>query len=172
MLESALASGGLLDGLGINLKVVAVQVVIFSVTFVLLSRILFGRTLQNMQRRESELEAARGELAQSRAEADRMTHEVEARIKKVDQESYDRTQAMLKEALATAASLVAKAQADAKAEVERAQADIVREKREALAGLRTQVERLTLDVAEKVLDTRLDPAVHGPLVGKFLSERS
>jgi F-type H+-transporting ATPase subunit b len=172
MLDSALASGGLLDGLGINLKVVAVQIVVFSATFLVLSKMLFGRAMENIQRRESEMRKAREELARDRAEADRMLQEVEERIRRADQESYDRTQAMLKEALATAASLIAGAQADAKVEVERAREAVAAEKREALAGLKAQTSRLVLEVAEKVLDTTLDPSVHGALVSKILEERS
>ena len=55
MISSLLASGGLLDDLGINGKVVATQVVIFVTTFLLLGRILFGRALSHLQQREDEV---------------------------------------------------------------------------------------------------------------------
>ena len=48
----------------------------------------------------------------------------------------------------------------------------VRKAREAIERDRAEVERLTFAVAEKVLETRVDPAVHGPAVRKFVSERS
>jgi F-type H+-transporting ATPase subunit b len=172
MLSGALASGGLLDGLGINLKVVAVQVVVFSATFVILSRTLFGRALQNMQRREEELRKAKEEIERDRAQTARLAREIEDRLRSADQEGYAQAQAILKEALATAASLTAKAQSDAKAEVDRAKAEIEAEKRAALAGLQGQAGRLALEAAEKVLETRLDPSAHGALVESYLQERS
>ena len=172
MIASLLASGGLLDDLGINFKVVATQVVIFVTTFLLLGRILFSRALSHMQRREAEIQKAHDGIAHDRAEIERMTREYEAHLAKVDKEGYDKTQEILKEALAAAQASVAKAQAEAKAATDRATADIAREKRESLAQLRSEVTRLTLEVAEKVLDTKLDPASHGAVVQKFIQGRS
>jgi F-type H+-transporting ATPase subunit b len=166
------SGGGLLDDLGINLVVVATQVVIFVITFLLLGRILFGRALGHLQQREAEIKKAHDAIRHDRAEVERMTKEYEAQLAKVDKEGYDKTQEILKEALASAQAAVAKAQADAKAETERAAAEIAREKRESLAQLRAEVTRLTLEVAEKVLDTKLDPAAHGAQVQKFIQERS
>ena len=172
MISSLLASGGLLDDLGINGKVVATQVVIFVTTFLLLGRILFGRALGHMQQREAEIKKANDSIQHDRAEIERMTKEYEAHLAKVDKEGYDKTQEILKEALAAAQQSVAKAQSEGKAATERAAADIAREKRESLAGLRSDVTRLTLEVAEKVLETKLDPAAHGAVVQKFIQERS
>ena len=166
------SGGGLLDDLGVNLVVVATQVVIFVITFLLLGRILFGRALGHLQQREAEIKKAHDAIQHDRAELERMTKEYEAQLAKVDKEGYDKTQEILKEALATAQAAIAKAQADAKAETERASADIAREKRDSLAKLRADVTRLTLEVTEKVLDTKLDPASHGAQVQKFIQERS
>jgi F-type H+-transporting ATPase subunit b len=172
MISSLLASGGLLDDLGINGKVVATQVVIFVTTFLLLGRILFGRALSHLQQREDEVRKAHESIGHDLAEIERMTREYEAHLAKVDKEGYDKTQEILKEALAAAQASVAKAQADAKAATERAAVDIAREKRESLVQLRAEVTRLTLEVAEKVLETRLDPATHGAVVQKFIQGRS
>lgn len=172
MTVSLLASGGILEGLGVNLRVFATQVVIFSVTFLLLSRILFGRVLGFMKKREEELTSSNEAIVNDREEVARLTGEYETHIAKVEKEAYEKTQALLKEALATASATVAKAQADAKAEVERAVDLIAREKREGLAQLRGEVARLTVGVAEKVMETKLDPAAAGALVQKFISEKS
>jgi F-type H+-transporting ATPase subunit b len=172
MISALLASGGLLQDLGINPAVLATQVVIFVITFVLLSRILFGRALGQMQQREDEIKKAQDAIQHDRAEVERMTKEYEAHLAKVDKEGYDKTQEILKEALATAQANVGKAQGDAKAQTERAVADIAREKKETLAKLRSDVTRLTLEVAEKAMDTRLDPNVHGATVAKFIQEGS
>jgi F-type H+-transporting ATPase subunit b len=166
------SGGGLLDDLGVNLVVVATQVVIFVTTFLLLGRILFGRALGHLQQREDEIKKAHDSIAHERAEIERMTREYEAHLAKVDKEGYDKTQEILKEALAAAQASVAKAQADAKAETERAAAEIAREKRESLVQLRAEVTRLTIEVAEKVLETKLDPAASGAVVQKFMQGRS
>src|SRR3979409_2295846 len=120
MISSLLASGGLLQDLGINPVVRATQVVIFVITFVLLSRILFGRALGHMQQREDEIQKAHDAIQHDRAEVERMTKEYEAHLGKVDKEGYDKTQGILKDALAAAQASIGKAQADAKPESERA----------------------------------------------------
>jgi len=172
MISALLASGGLLQDLGINPVVLATQVVIFVITFVLLSRILFGRSLGFMQQREDEIKKAHDAIRQDRSEVERLTKEYQAHLAKVDKDGYDKTQAVLKEAMAAAQASVAKAQGDARVQAEKALADIGREKKEAMETLKSDVVRLTLEVAEKVLETRLDPAVHGPAVQKFIRERN
>jgi F-type H+-transporting ATPase subunit b len=166
-----LASGGLLQDLGINPVVLATQVVIFVITFLLLSRLLFGRGLEHMQRREDEIQKAHEAIRRERAEVERMTRDYEAHLAKVDKEGYDRTQALLKDALAVAQASIAKAHADAKAESERAIAEIAREKKASLVQLRSDVTRLTLEVAEKVMETRLDAGAQA-VVQKYIQERS
>ncbi|MBV8880450.1 MAG: hypothetical protein JO332_10830, partial [Planctomycetaceae bacterium] len=99
------------------------------------------------------------------------TKEYEAHLARVDKEGYDKTQAILKDALSASQASVGKAQADAKAESERAIAEIAREKKASLAQLRSEVTRLTLDVAEKVMETKLDGNAQGA-VQKFIQERS
>ena len=172
MSEALLAAGGLLDNLGVNLKVLAVQVVIFIATFVILSKLLFGRVVGNMLRRESEMKQAQEAIERDRAEAARLKKEYEDRLAEADRETYGQMQESLKRALAVASDTVAQAQAQAREETEKALAEIRKEKQEAKVRLRDEVTRLTLDVAEKVLETKLDPARHGEVVRKFVSERS
>jgi F-type H+-transporting ATPase subunit b len=171
MISALLASGGLLQDLGINPVVLATQVVIFVITFLLLSRILFGRALDHLRQREEEIQKAHNAIRHDRAEVERMTKEYEAHLAKIDKEGYDKTQALLKEALSAAQASIAKAQADAKAQSERAVAEIAREKKDSLVQLRSDVTRLTLDVAEKVMDTKLSPGAQA-LVQKYVQERS
>lgn len=169
---SLLAAGGLLEQLGINPVVLGTQVVVFVITFLLLSRILFGRSLGHMQQREEEIRKGRDAVKHDLAEVERMSKEYEAAIAKVDKEGYDRTQEILREAIAAAQSSVAKAQAEAKDLSDKALAEIAGSKKDTLSKLRSDVTKLTLDLTEKVLDTKLDPAVHGPAVQKFIQERS
>ena len=172
MISTLLASGGLLDDLGINLKVVATQMVIFFITFLALARILFGRALGHMQQREEDIRKAHDAIQRDRDEIERMTKEYEAHLAKVDKEGYDKTQEILKEALAAARTAVANAQANARAETERAVAEIAAQKRESLAQLRADVTRLTQQVAEKVMDAPVDAGAAGAAVQKVLQGRS
>ena len=166
-----LESGGapsLLDTLGVSPPVVLVQIGIFVTTFLVLSNGLFGRVLHRLQAREEEMLSARKAVDRDQAEVAALTKDYEARLAKVDRDAYDRAQALLKGALASANATVAAAQAQARKEVDEALTGIAAEKQRARAKLREELTRLTLAVVEKVLETRLDPVAHGAVVRKFV----
>lgn len=171
-METFLASGGLLEDLGINPRVLGTQVVIFIATFLILARLLFGRVLSHVTRREEEVLKAREAIERDRAEVARLAKDFEARIARIDKEAYEKMQAVLREAMAAAAADVALAHSQAQEDVRKGRDAITAEKREALIALQAEIERLTFAVAEKVLEARVDPAVHGPAVRKYVSERS
>lgn len=168
----ASGGGGLLDTLGVSPPVVVVQILIFVTTFVVLKNGLFGRVLQRLQAREAEIKAAQEAVAKDKAELQARMKEYQDRLAVVDRTSYEQAQALLKDALGAAAAATAQAQAAARKEVEQALAGISAEKRQAREQLREEVTRLTLEVVEKVLETKLDPAAHGAQVRSFVAGRT
>lgn len=172
LLPEQASGGGLLENLGINLKVLATQVVIFSITFVVLSRTLFGKALGFMKKREEEVKASQEAIAGDRAEVAKLTRDYQAHLAQAEKAAYDKTQEILKEAIAAAAATVAKAQADGKAQVQAALAEIAREKQQASAQLRNEVSRLTTTLAQKVLETPVDAGAAAAAVQKAFGERS
>ena len=175
MLSALLASGdapSLLDTLGVSIPVVVLQIVIFVTTFVVLSNGLFGRVLRRMQERETEIRTAQAAVDRDRAELAKAGHEYQDQLAKIDRSAYEGAQALIKTAMAGAAATVAEAQERAKLEVQSALAVVASEKGKAREKVREDVTRLTLEVVEKVLETKLDPAEHGGVVRKFVSERT
>jgi F-type H+-transporting ATPase subunit b len=173
MILALLESGqkGLLQTLGINVWVLGTQVVIFVFTFLVLSNLLFKRVLRGMQEREEEIEKGRAAIDRERAELAKLTKEYEAHLARIDREAYEKSQALVTEALKAAATTVANATTRARDEVLRAVQEISAEKKAARAKVREDVTRLAIEVVEKALDTRLDAGTHGALVRKFVSER-
>ena len=173
MITPLLASGGgLLEDLGINPLVLGTQMVIFAVTFLVLSRVLFGRALSHMQKREGEVRTAHETIERDRAEVARLTAEYEALLAKVDKEAYDRTQATVKEAIASAQAAVAAAQAEARAQIERGVAEVAAWKQSLRPQLQEFVRRASLQLTEKILESKLDPAKYGAVVDQFVKGRS
>jgi F-type H+-transporting ATPase subunit b len=175
MLSALLASGdapSLLDTLGVSIPVVVLQIVIFVTTFLVLSNGMFTRVLRRMQEREEEVRTAQAAVDHDRAELAKVGQEYQDQIAKIDRSAYEQAQGRVREAMASAATTVAQAQEQAKKEVDIALAGVAAEKSQARAALREDVTRLTLEVVEKVLETKLDPAVHGGVVRKFVSERA
>ena len=79
---------------------------------------------------------------------------------KVLKEARAEREALLKDARSNGADIVVQAKAEAKAEADKiiaqAQESIQNEKRAAITELKNQVAQISLDIAEKVIDSELD----------------
>ena len=153
-----LAEGGLLEGLGVNPWVVAIQAVIFITTFVILSQLLFKRVLTFMQTRETEQAEAAERVKKDREELARVTREYEERIAKVEKDAYAKLQAVLKEAVEAKNKIVEEAAAKARAAADAAKADIAAEKARAMTQLKAEVATYAREAAQKILEEPVDDA--------------
>ena len=151
-----LAEGGILVDLGIRPQVVAVQIVIFLVTFFLLRKILFVPVMKFMTDREAEAERAAEKIRHDRLEAERLAKEYEAHLARIDKEAWERLQSLLKEALEARARVAAEAQQRASQETKAAMAAIARERDAALETLRKDVPAMARQAVERVLGVPLE----------------
>ncbi len=170
-MNSLLLAGGILEDLGIHLPVLAVQAVIFLVTFAVLRRLLFERMMRFMTSREAEVDQALAAIRADRTELERLTAEYEAHIARIEKDAYARLQAALKQALEERARIAAEAQQQATAQVKAALADIGREKRDGLAALRKEVEGLTRQAVERVVGVKVDAASLDDSIRRALAGR-
>jgi len=167
---SIVLAAGLLEGLGLNLKVLGVQVVLFLTTFFILSRILFGRVLSHLQRREEEVRSQEEALVREREELERLAKEHEAHVAKVEKEAYDRMQAILKEGLSAGEQILAQAQKEAQSQIEGTRKAITEERTRAAEQLREEVLRLTTQACSKILNVRLEETEIRSVIREVLSE--
>ena len=173
LLAAGAPEGGasLLDTLGINFMVLGTQVVIFVITFIVLSKILFGRILGNITRREKELSESRQSLSGDREEAARLAKEYEEHMAKADKAAYERMQEIYREGIEEAGKIVSEAETRARGEIEKARTEIASEKAASLKALRSEVSRLTLEATSKILGAPPGPD-HGKIVEAFVAEKS
>jgi len=153
-----LSAPDILENLGINPLVLAVQAFIFIVTFTVLRRLLFGRMLKFMTDREAEVDRSQEAIRRDRAELERFTKEYELNIARIEKEAYDRMQVLLKEGMEARSRISAQAQQQAAAEVKAAVADIARMKNQALEQLRKDVPAIAQQAVERVLGVPLEGA--------------
>ena len=155
-MSGLLLAEGLLTDLGINLKILLVQAIIFSLTFAILRRLLFARMLGFMTSREAEIEKSVQAIRHDRAELEKFTKEYEAHIARIEKEAYDRMQSVLKEGLEARSRISAQAQQQAAAEVKAALAAIAQEKEKGLVALRKDVSAIARQAAERVIGVPLE----------------
>ena len=92
-------------------------------------------------------------------------------------EALAEREALLKEARSNGAEIVAQAKTEAKTEADKiialAQESIQNEKRAALNELKNQVAQISLDIAERVIDSELDSKYkQSQLVEKLIKDAS
>ena len=149
------------------------QLLIFIFLVLLLKKFAWKPILDTVNERESSIKDAMSEADKARNEM----AAIKESNQKVLKEARAEREALLKDARNTGAEIVAQAKTDAKIEankiISQAQEAIQNEKRAAVNELKNQVAQVSLEIAEKVIDTELaNKDKQAQLVDKLLKDSS
>ena len=149
------------------------QLLIFIFLVLLLKKFAWKPILDTVNERESSIKDAMSEADKARNEM----AAIQESNQKVLKEATTEREALLKDARNTGAEIVAQAKTDAKTEankiISQAQEAIQNEKRAAVNELKNQVAQISLEIAEKVIDTELaNKDKQAQLVDKLLKDSS
>ena len=149
------------------------QLLIFIFLVLLLKKFAWKPILDTVNERESSIKDAMSEADKARDEM----AAIQESNQKVLKEARAEREALLKDARNTGAEIVAQAKTDAKTEankiISQAQEVIQNEKRAAVNELKNQVAKISLEIAEKVIDTELaNKDKQAQLVDKLLKDSS
>ena len=149
------------------------QLLIFIFLVLLLKKFAWKPILDTVNERESSIKDAMSEADKARKEM----AAIQESNQKVLKEARAEREALLKDARNTGAEIVAQAKTDAKTEankiISQAQEAIQNEKRAAVNELKNQVAKISLEIAEKVIDTELaNKDKQTQLVDKLLKDGS
>ena len=149
------------------------QLLIFIFLVLLLKKFAWKPILDTVNERESSIKDAMSEADKARKEM----AAIQESNQKVLKEARAEREALLKDARDTGAEIVAQAKTDAKTEankiISQAQEAIQNEKRAAVNELKNQVAKISLEIAEKVIDTELaNKDKQTQLVDKLLKDGS
>ena len=149
------------------------QLLIFIFLVLLLKKFAWKPILDAVNERESSIKDAMSEADKARNEM----VAIQESNQKVLKEARAEREVLLKDARNTGAEIVAQAKTDAKTEankiISQAQEAIQNEKRAAVNELKNQVAQISLEIAEKVIDTELaNKDKQAQLVDKLLNDSS
>ena len=149
------------------------QLLIFIFLVLLLKKFAWKPILDTVNERESSIKNAMSEAEKARNEM----ASIQESNQKVLKEARAERDALLKEARATSAEMVALAKTNAQTEankiIAQAQEAIINEKRTAVNELKNQVAQISLEIAEKIIETELDNKdKQAQLVDKLLKDAS
>jgi F-type H+-transporting ATPase subunit b len=149
------------------------QSLIFIGLILLLRKFAWKPILDAVNERETSIKDAMN----SAEEAKKEMESIQEDNQKILKEARAEREALLKDARSNGADIVAQAKAEAKAEADKittqAQESIQNEKRAAIAELKNQVAQISLDIAEKVIDSELESKdKQSKLVDKLIKDAS
>ena len=149
------------------------QLLIFIFLVLLLKKFAWKPILDAVNERESSIKDAMSEADKARNEM----AAIQESNQKVLKEARAEREALLKDARNTGAEIIAQAKTEAKTEankiISQAQEAIQNEKRAAVNELKNQVAQISLEIAEKVIDTELaNKDKQAQLVDKLLKDSS
>ena len=149
------------------------QLLIFIFLVLLLKKFAWKPILDTVNQRESSIKNAMSEAEKARNEM----ASIQESNQKVLKEARAEREALLKEARVTSAEMVALAKTNAQTEankiIAQAQEAIINEKRTAVNELKNQVAQISLEIAEKIIETELDNKdKQAQLVDKLLKDAS
>jgi F-type H+-transporting ATPase subunit b len=154
----------------IDFPLVATQIVGFLLMVVILRRYAWGPVLKTLEARREKIAGELNAADRTRAEANEIKGQYEAKLRSADAEARQRIQEAISEGQRVAAEIKSQAQVEAQNRLARAEDDIDREREKAKEILKDQVIRLSMRTAEKILRTKLDDPMHHKLVGEFIDE--
>lgn len=170
--HAAAEGGGLLQTLGIDPKVIAIQFVGFIFLFFVLKKLLFERILEFVQKRKEEISTAFETMEEERAEIERLKEEYKKHLEKIEDEGRELIAKAVKEGQLHKQELLEQAKSEADKLVEKAKREIELEKEKALVTIQEEVATLSILCAEKVIGETLDETKHKRLVLDVISDIS
>ncbi len=142
----------------------------FAVVAVLLKKFAWGPLLQMVAEREKNIVNAIESAKRERAEAEKLVGEQKTAVAQARQEAAEQVRKTQADMEKFREELMAKARKEAEDMKVDARRTIDEERNRAVAEIRTEAVKLSLQVAEKLLGEKLDDTKHQQLAQQFVSD--
>lgn len=140
----------------------------FAIFYFVMRKLAFPRINQLLEDRAAAIQGKLEESQEALSEAERIRRQYQEQLADAKGESNR----IIDEARQTAESLrrdiVSKAESEAESIVQRAQQDVQAERERAVQQLRAEVGRLSVQLAEKIVQRELDERAHQQLIDRYI----
>ncbi len=158
------------EALGVKPTQIAIQIVGFLLLFFVLRKFLWNPILSLMESREKEVEDMLGKAEEAKKMGERLEADYKDRISQIDDEARKYRDEELKRGREMAEQIIKEARDEAEVEKQKALNAIREESRRARMELRDYSVGLSIDIASKVLEEKIDRASHEQLARKFIDK--
>ncbi len=156
--------------LGLSGSTLLLQVVNFTILFVLLYLVAYRPVTRMLDKRAAKIKEGLDQSERIKGQAAQAEEEYRKRIEEASKAGQDLINRATRTAEEVRQQGQQKALEDAQALLTRARNEIQRERDEALGSLRREFADLTIAAAEKVIERSLDKQAHRDIIDKVLAE--
>ncbi|MDO8682127.1 MAG: F0F1 ATP synthase subunit B [Armatimonadota bacterium] len=156
------------EQLGIDPKLIVVNIVSFVILLAILKKFLYGPVTQLIASRAEDIRSAYSAAEDEKAKMEELRADYERRLADIESEARQRIQESVKEAQGIREQLLTEARANADKIMTRAEEELIREREKAVVELRREVVDLTINAASKLVEKSLDDPGHRRLVDEFI----
>ncbi len=139
-------------------------------TFLILKKYLFKPVTKMIDDRQKEIDDIFADAEDARQKAETMRADYDRKLSEAKDASAQIIAEATQEAHRRRDDILVHAQTDAEGIRNKARAEIELERKKALNGVKDDISRIALDIAEKVVEKKLDGDDHDRLVEDFLRE--
>lgn len=154
----------LLAELGIDFKVVAIQLIGFLLLFFLLKKFLFSKVSEILEQRKQDINSTYDKIHQDTLEMEKLKKGYEEHLAKIEDEHREKVAEFVKEGEQIKNKIVEEARTEATKIKDKALKEIEVEKEKTLAILKEEVVNLTILTTSKVVGEILDESKHHNLI--------
>jgi len=147
----------LLAPLGLNFKLVFIQLVGFILLYLLLKKFLFGRVMEMIQNRGDEIRNSYEENEQIRSEVENLKAEYEKKLQDAKQEANAILQDAVKNAEKTSQGIIEKTRQEATEIKEKGIVELEQEKKRVVSEIRSDVVNLSVEIAKRIIEKNIGP---------------
>jgi len=160
----------ILEQLGINFKLLFIQLLGFLILLWMMKKFLWGRVLDMIQNRTAEIKNAYDSNEKTRSEVIALKSEYEQKLYKARVEADAIVKSAVDQAEKEGRAIIEKSRIEAEQVRSRALADIDQEKKRVIAEMRIEVLRVSVEIAGRLLARQIDTADVGRITDEVISE--
>lgn len=159
----------LFEQLGIDPKLILVNIIGFIVLVSILKKFLYGPITQMIASRAEDIRSTYEAAEAEKAAMEQLRQDYEKRMSEIETEAHEKIQAAIKEAHGIRDEIVADARGRAENILERGEEELTRERDKTVAAIRQDVANLVIDASSRLLERSMDDQAHRKLIDDFIS---
>jgi F-type H+-transporting ATPase subunit b len=159
----------ILEQLGIDYRLIIVNILGFLILVWILKKFLYGPITQMIANRGEEIRSTYETAESEKATMEQLRKDYEKRLENIESEAHEKIQAAIKEAHGIRDEIIADARTRSEDILKRGEEELGREREKTVAALRDDVADLVVSASSNLLERSMDDAAHRKLIDDFIS---